>query len=155
MKLISMTDFVLEQKRITGSETQLSKIVNKIFFYAEFLKQPLTLGMFVPCAADGNVLEDLQMCCNGSDCGCMGLPVNVSSIKEIDEYREAESRVLFNFNDVFDDIYIHQKSNTFVVEFNQGYGSFRYEYLEENSTVEDLVKYNLVLTESAKKQIGL
>ena len=39
MKLISMTDFVLYKKE---SHTQIMK-------YAKFLKQPLTLGMFVPC----------------------------------------------------------------------------------------------------------
>jgi len=46
--LISMTDFVLSKKyTATGHEN-----------YANFLKQPLELWMFIPCDEDGNVLEE-------------------------------------------------------------------------------------------------
>jgi len=54
MKLISMTDFVLEQK-IQSYEPE--HILKRITNYANFLKQPLKLEMFVPCDEDGNVLE--------------------------------------------------------------------------------------------------
>ena len=57
MKLISMTDFVLEIKNSTPEVKNFSGfsgVINyekesyqKILNYAEFLKQPLTLGMFV------------------------------------------------------------------------------------------------------------
>ena len=55
MKLQSMTDFVLKQNEILGTFENFRKIV---YNYANFLKQPLTLGMFVPCNEDGNVLEE-------------------------------------------------------------------------------------------------
>jgi len=49
MKLISMTDFVLESnKKIAQSHSRVD-CGNLIFNYAKFLKQPLELWMFVPC----------------------------------------------------------------------------------------------------------
>ena len=63
MKLTSMTSFVLNQKqsksfneRIFINESLIS--LEKIRNYANFLKQPLNIGMFVPCDEDGNVLEE-------------------------------------------------------------------------------------------------
>lgn len=41
-----------------------------------------------------NPLGELQTCCSGRDCGCMGMPVNVSSREEMNEVLEAESRTL-------------------------------------------------------------
>lgn len=66
MKLISMTDFVLEQR---GDNLK----------YAQFLKQSLNLGMFVPCDLEGNVLQD---------------PGLIPSY-ELQEYRKYKERVLF------------------------------------------------------------
>lgn len=54
-KLISMVDFTLSF--LKDYETDDSRVLNQILRYAEFLKQPLTLGMFVPCDEEGNVLE--------------------------------------------------------------------------------------------------
>lgn len=61
--LIGMTDFVLEQKQSTSFiervfVTNELLSIEKIRKYANFLKQPLELGMFVPCDEDGNVLEE-------------------------------------------------------------------------------------------------
>jgi hypothetical protein len=49
-KLISMVDFVLEQSKIhiCGKNGRIN-FSNKVIKYATFLKQPLKLGMFVPC----------------------------------------------------------------------------------------------------------
>lgn len=55
MKLISMTDFVLEQYELSRNPTHFEE---NAFNYAQFLKQPLELWMFVPCDEDGNVLEE-------------------------------------------------------------------------------------------------
>lgn len=46
MKLISMTDFVLEQTKSLYEENP-SKLIHNLYNYAEFLKQPLKLEMFV------------------------------------------------------------------------------------------------------------
>lgn len=136
-KLQPMTDFVLEQsKRINDPE-----ILARLFVsYATFLKQHLTLGMFVPCDADGNVLEEPKrehfltesMICRTDD-----------YTKAIIECREAKHRVLFEVTKEFLESNIYDENGFF--------------YTLE--IVEDLIashnNYNLVLTESAKKQIGI
>ena len=55
MKLISMADYVWSQPQ----STLLQEVVTleRIVAYANFLKTPLELGMFVPCDEDGNVME--------------------------------------------------------------------------------------------------
>ena len=65
MKLISMTDFVefADNKlcSINSPSVRISnygKTLDLIVNYKNFLKQPLTLGMFVPCDEEGNVLEE-------------------------------------------------------------------------------------------------
>lgn len=55
MKLISMTDFVLEQGNPNNTDSQFT---DKVIAYAKFLKQPLKLWMFVPCDENGNFLEE-------------------------------------------------------------------------------------------------
>ena len=58
MKLISMTDFVFEQKNFwNGNEFEFEELGKDCVKYANFLKQPLKLEMFFPCDEDGNVLE--------------------------------------------------------------------------------------------------
>ncbi|ASW73485.1 hypothetical protein IQ37_19615 [Chryseobacterium piperi] len=55
-KLIPMTTFVIEYYSNEGyADLQTLNLMNN---YANFLKHPLTLGMFVPVDADGNVLKE-------------------------------------------------------------------------------------------------
>ena len=63
--------------------------------YRDFITQPLTKGMFVPCDEDGNVLEELEI---------FGLIENIGGINanatEVDhekhkQYLQAQERVLF------------------------------------------------------------
>ena len=62
MKLISMTSFVLNKRkellRHSEYKNDLENYANIVYNYANFLKQPLNLGMFVPCDEDRNVLEE-------------------------------------------------------------------------------------------------
>ena len=80
--LISMTDFVLEQdeKRV-GMRDYCNLIVN----YANFLKKPLELWMFIPCDKDGNVLEE---------------PDEFSSYYDDIKYQETKERCLFQDHDL-------------------------------------------------------
>lgn len=58
MKLISMTDFVLEQLNEENSRTRpIRSVLNALEGYANFLKQPLKLEMFVPCDEEGEILN--------------------------------------------------------------------------------------------------
>jgi hypothetical protein len=87
-KLISMTDFVLEQnkklKNAPDAYDQYCKIVN----YANFLKQPLKLEMFVPCDEDGNFLEE---------------PIDSIGGVELytKKYQQAKDEVLFEYYEGF------------------------------------------------------
>ena len=72
MKLIAMTDFVLEQK-----DNYFNQRFFKIENYAKFLKQPLELWMFFPC--------DL-------------IKGKIVALNEGDEhYQQAKERCLFEF----------------------------------------------------------
>lgn len=90
MKLISMTDFVLNKK---ASHTQIVK-------YAKFLKQPLKLEMFVPCDDNGNVLQD---------------PGLIPSF-ELEQYRKAKEKVLFENCD-FDGIDVIINKSIYISSF--------------------------------------
>ena len=127
MKLISMTDFVLKNEKQPYVEgTKYKDLVN----YAKFLKQPLKLGMFVPCDEDGNILEKpsaesyiiLETC---------------EYSKEWIDYKKAKEKVLFVFKPHFDiSVIKHHISQGRNIEYLANFGE-------------------LELTESALKQIGL
>ncbi|BAP30159.1 uncharacterized protein CHSO_1122 [Chryseobacterium sp. StRB126] len=169
MKLIPLSDFILEQKRKTTSETDYVKPLKLIFNYAEFLKQPLTLGMFVPVDKHGVVLEPLQFCCTSSDCGCMGMPVNVSAQEEIDEYYEANDKVLLKgvlrVNKTpykatkrnLIDLVSGEKFMRIYTELTYWTGEIEKQYFDgkNNLKVEDLIKFDLTLTPSALEAIGI
>ena len=135
MKLISMTDFVLYKKE---SHTQIMK-------YAKFLKQPLTLGMFVPC--------DEEQCMIDVNYRYTSDYEHLN--KELDKrYEKAKERVLFkiikprliNKNLFLYESYIYY-SEGLVYENNDG---------RSLELIEDLISFtDLTLTETAIKQIGL
>ena len=93
MKLISMTDFVLEQsKRIMNVEITHLESHNQIVDYANFLKQPLKLEMFICSVPEpeiqGGYSED-------------GNFVGGYDEKWIEEYYEAKEKVLFEGFEVY------------------------------------------------------
>jgi hypothetical protein len=81
MKLISITDFVLEQAK-DNNKQRLNKY-SDIVCYAKFLKQPLKLEMFVPCNEDGNVIELPNAC----------ICTDLCSLCK--KYKKAKEKVLF------------------------------------------------------------
>ena len=137
MKLISMKDFVLEQSEKLKDSLCFNLEINarkhalfadKITNYANFLNQPLTLGMFVPCDEDSEPLKETHL--------IRGVDAKSQAHNKI--VIEAKERVLFEFNQVF-------------FEFIKG-------AVESNSnlTVEWLVdEVVCTLTQSAQKQIEI
>lgn len=84
VRLISMTDFVIEQRK--NKDTDNIRRFWACERYAEFLMQPLKLEMFVPCDNEGNVLETTRK------------PLSPASDEDWDkwnEYTNAKVKVLF------------------------------------------------------------
>lgn len=81
-RLISMTDFVLEQGKTVENQISNEAWIDVILGYATFLKQPLTLGMFVPTDEDGIVLEEPIYTIGGVE-------------QYAENYQQAKERVLF------------------------------------------------------------
>ena len=138
MKLMSMTDFVLQQD-ITDIKQR-----DSIVKYANFLKQPLKLEMFVPCDEDGDILDepmDYEQ----------RLPNMMTEYDdEVYRYKQAKEKVLFE-------------------GFEVQYGYLTYKDYDiysvrglEHYTIESSLLGNYILkteeiqlTENAVKQIGL
>lgn len=90
-KLIPMTDFVIEYYSHEGyADLQTLKLMNN---YATFLKKPLSLGMFVPVDAKGNILKE---------------PKNYSSWKSLEHNRKGIDNKIDST--VFEEYKIYQKA---------------------------------------------
>lgn len=134
MKLISMTDFVLENK--------FDKILDfnkKIIRYAKFLKQPLQLSFFIAVDANNKPMNRI-------------------------EWRDSESSINFHNNNLllnhlekecffknfqFDKFGRLSDSKGNTLDYNKIMNSFDGDF----KTVEDLVKLKPELTPTAIKQI--
>lgn len=153
MKLISMTEFIIQQQSnlgIGGNTYQC--FTEKVTAYANFLKQPLTLWMFIPFDEDGNVFN--------------GRPLSSASGQEWDRWEKEQSifkqekeRVLFGGFHVIgvgeDYYHIQLKNANLWIVFYNGKICLEYSFNEETIiyTIEDLIEYNLTLTDSAIKQL--
>lgn len=144
MKLISMTDFVLEQAKI-GMEVQsishqnLNRVnrFEKIVRYANFLKQPLKLEMFVPCDEEGNLLEE-DLFKNNK---------NVSTLKPFERIslEKAKEKVLFEG---------FKKAKNGNFDFKRGYSLFKISYYKNiEHFLNDVT--DITLTPNSIKQLGL
>ena len=125
--LISMTDFVLEQDSNEG--VGLRQAFLNIVKYATFIKKPRELWMFVPCDEKGNVLEQCSEICA---CEC----------NKIIFFRKAKERCLFEgcvYDDEMEIVRSHLGNDLFYIP------------AASQITIEWLVKYNLKLSETAKK----
>lgn len=151
-KLKPMADFVLEQSKIINDPEILARL---LISYATFLKQPLALGMFVPCDLDGNVFENIQLTECVKKCPFKN---DYKTCCEHKKIYEAMSRILFKDFEI-ETLNIKENITAEILKldkcrvFWKDGGSWNKSGL--HNTIEDLVKYNLVLTESAKKQIGI
>lgn len=149
MKLINMTEFVLEQQKRVPKDLNLLNNYKLIINYAKFLSQPLTLSMFVPCDENGNPLEkpDPEHYGYLEGYGFEGQNGESSYNVDFRKYSQAEKQVLFEGFE-----------NGGGFGFNSWIDMYIDDELCENyKTIENLLNfgYNLHLTESAIKHIGL
>jgi hypothetical protein len=142
MKLTSMTDFVLSQNKEPKTQQEQSKAFYNCCNYANFLKRPLELGMFIPCDDNGNVLEEKMIFASDDK-------DYVFESKKFDIYQQAKERILFKgfIDNRTGNAILQQSPNALVVDMN----------FYKNRTIEDLLnsKCTIQLTETAIKQIGL
>lgn len=156
MKLISMTEFVIEQEKELSNileeilpSIKLAKTLDKIINYANFLNQPLTLGMFVPCDEDGDVLQEPKFYYREEDLKHFkGQELQVANRvnEKCKQYQKAKDKVLFDGFDIYSngDLY-----NSFVT-----FESSRLESMNVENLITDF-QYSFYLTLNAIKQLGL
>ncbi|MDV3536826.1 hypothetical protein CMU91_15005 [Elizabethkingia anophelis] len=143
-KLIPMTDFVLSILNNT-SPNNFVKGVESIRAYAEFLKQPLTLGMFITTDEDGVPLEEQKE--NAFS--------KVEDFMEAEDlYQQAKERVLFEVDnyDIEEDSVLFNNMD-FIVSKKTGklfYGDFTAKTIEDLTRLENR---EFTLTATAIKSI--
>lgn len=156
-KLISTTDFVLEQKEYIKEvdnlsffeiQTKINGFYDKVIHHAIQMKRVLEKGMFVPTDDAGNVLEepikkDMEWF-KGLAYGDFSCDYN-----RIFEFTEAKERVLFKgFYSTDENTVSNGEINiifggltSLIVLGNNGYGGIS----KSDMIVEDLVEYGLIL----------
>lgn len=146
--LIPMIDFVLEQRK--NRNQTVPECLNSIFGYADFLKQPLKLEMFVPCDEYGNVLESPYL--EGVFHSHSKLPVKLSRVtdKDVEKYEKAKEKVLFDVNFRL----IRNRTHYFIIEDSNGVYLRTLKFKTLN-TIESVLRFSVEvkLTQSAMKNI--
>ncbi len=173
MKLISMTDFVLQEKEqlkeklISGpyDRTDLPRSYDRISNYAEFLKQPLALGMLIPENESGDVLKEPIE----KDFYYHDSTLNhVDFSAEVERFTIAKEKVLFkgilkinkepykSTKRHIIDLVSGEKFMRIYTELTYWTGEVDKQYFGgKNLKVEDLIKFDLILTPSALEAIGI
>lgn len=149
MKLQKMTTFILEQSEKINDPEILVRVLVK---YAMFLERPLTLGMFVPCDEDGNVLEEPHP--------EKYFDINKPSDKFTNEDKKGldlySSALMFydaaKKNVLFSDLEIEKRLGSIHV---LRYGNTVFFSNWKNISVDQIVKHRIEFTESAIKYLGL
>lgn len=169
MELKSMTDFVLEQREIWNNDNinvQCSAVyIRNTSNYANFLKQPLTLSMFVPCGDDGQVYNEPK----AED--YFNVNVKIDQLTDEDKsgldkfysdtmfYEDYKERCLFEGFEVKSTHNLDTEKPCYVVTNGENEVTFHiglYNFskgVEFAKTIEDLVPINPTLTQSAITQI--
>lgn len=130
MKLISMTDFVLEQGNPSNTDSQFA---DKVMAYANFLKQPLKLEMFV-CLKNKPTVDAYMQ------------PREMTT--QYDEWfnNYGKHRLFKGF------VLIHKSekfNQTLIAKDYKG----SYQINIESLTVEDLINLNIKLSKNGVKQV--
>lgn len=165
-RLISMTDFVLEQseKRYEKTNDYGSTPIStgtdfdKCLKYAKFLKQPLEIWMFVPCKlADGVwvVLEEPYYYQNYISDPNDDKVIIIKDYGKCEKYQKAKERCLFEGFEYKKGKASHLIEFWIEDKFLFTYNNSTYHFLIIGNTIENSIKYNLKLTKTAQKQIGL
>ena len=144
MKLIKCSDYVIEvaSVKMESGETVGGQIIKEYYSlvdYANFLKRPLELGMFIPTDKEGNVLSEPDW----------SFGINPTLFIDQKKWFEAKDRVLFKG--------VNLESGTMLTCHSYRIGLKPNLFMKisrlKNKTIEDLCELGLELTESAIKQL--
>jgi hypothetical protein len=145
-----MTDFVLAQIEWNKENKKIEKehsfsdmvCLERIESYAKFLKQPLTLSMFVPVSESGEVLTEPTNI-EKMQASWMDNPID-DNFYRVRDYEKAKSRCLFEGFKMCD-----RGDETCVMTDSFHLNGF----IWKDKTIETLVGYKITLSEAALKQI--
>lgn len=126
--------------------------------YREFIKQSLKLGMFIPCD-ENDVSLDEPLLEHYTDCN--EEQNSKDWLYNLEKYQQAKERVLFEGFEIKNSKIYNEEHIQFLgmIGNSSKYANinpFRWrDRFVNTKTIEDLVKYNLKLTDSAIKQLNL
>ncbi|WP_312312176.1 hypothetical protein [Empedobacter brevis] len=156
MKLTSSKNFGKTLKDKTDSEYRRLRDN-----FDNFLEHALHLGMFVPTNEEENVLEEPLKGDYDNYCHLDGgNVVDYESYNEaVYQFKQAKERVLFEGFEIKCSNITNNLQNDFLIisETNEiiGHENKDQWFFNPYKKVEDLINYDLTLTETAIKQIGL
>ena len=155
MKLISTTNFVLEQKEHIKEADKLSffeiqnrinEFYDKVVHHATQMKRSLEKGMFIVCDDGGNVLEEPKE----SDYNLGDIHAGYYR-EDLIKYQQAKERILFKgFYSVDENTVSNGEieiifGNLITLMIHRNHGSEG--ITKEKMFIEDLVDYNLTITD--------
>lgn len=161
-KLIPMIDYIESQREKAQDMSECVDFACNVCSYAEFLKQPVTLGMFFPVGKDGNPLEKPPQYDRYLYRIWRSVTQNPNQdwLKECETYNEALDNVLFE-GFVLDSENTIRKDNLticlstyqFIIEGHLGYGGgdINGEDLDALSRCD----LDLIFTENAIKKLNI
>jgi hypothetical protein len=169
-KLIALIDFVLGIEQIMPFEplkeavaTYIERfwLINK---FANFLKQPPTINMFVPAKKVDGVWVVLEEPKDYKDILSQGSRVyHYDDIKKAEEYQEAQSRVIFegfeiSYQDKYKTVLSFENCRVCFGSKNIFLGKHKDNRIYNSkiiTTIEPLTEFNLTLTEAIAKKLGV
>ncbi|WP_324069078.1 MAG: hypothetical protein RSE15_00715 [Flavobacterium sp.] len=156
--LIPMTDYVLKQYDYLTCDEASPNFVKKVVNYSYFLKQPLKLEMFFPFDEEGNPLEIPLEIYYQPNFGCQKYPQECYK-HDLKIFNEAMEKVLFK-GFIIESGYIQANRDTLYLNNQDGLDiASKNESHDKNficdgfTTIEDLIPYNIQLTDVAIKHI--
>lgn len=99
--LVPMKDIV-KKMMFSKNYPNHKEALKQIFSYAEFLKQPLKLEMFVPCDEDENVLGEPEIYSQWVRENFNDELENEERINQCKDYHQAKEKVLFEGFKIYD-----------------------------------------------------
>jgi len=147
MKLIPMTDFVLEKDVKFEASDEMDYLntreldLVKIIKYANFLKRKLELGMFVPCDKDDVPLPQI-----------FNVKISENEYTTSDEYKKAQKEVLFKGFEIVERMgYKLLKCGNFQLQEIDNKYFFQDEVNSKYKIIEDLCGLDLEIKKTAVK----